>query len=87
MNWYYHRKTGLEMVRFWKEVSKIYVVPVLLCVISLISGMFIDYYNLPVLLIGIALYTVVFCLLSWIFVMNPYEKGITKGLLRRYRKK
>ena len=87
MNWYYHKKTGLEMIWFWKEVSKIYVVPVLLCTAALITGMFVDYYNLSVLLIGIVLYTVMFCLLSWILVMNPYEKGIAKGLLRRYIKK
>lgn len=87
MNWYYHKKTGLEMIWFWKEVSKIYVVPVLLCTAALIMGMFVDYYNLSVLLIGIVLYTVMFCLLSWILVMNPYEKGIAKGLLRRYIKK
>lgn len=87
MNWYYHRKTGLEMIWFWKEVSKIYVVPVLLCTAALISGMFIDYYNLPVLLIGIALYTVMFCSLSWIFVMNPYEKTTIITLFRVFNEK
>ena len=86
MNWYYHKKTELDMIGFWKEVGKIYVVPTLLCAAALILGMFVDYYNLAALLIGIVLYTLMFCLLSWRFVMNPYEKGIVQDLLRRYRK-
>ena len=31
MNWYYHKKTGLNMFRFWRQMLNIYIVPTLLC--------------------------------------------------------
>lgn len=32
MNWYYHKKTGLDMLRFWKQMLSVYIVPTLLCI-------------------------------------------------------
>lgn len=78
MNWYYHMKTGLDMFRFWKNVGKVYVIPCLMCIITLGISRFVDFYNFPVLLIGIVLYTLVYCILNWTLVMNGYEKNLIK---------
>ena len=78
MNWYYHKKTGLDMIRFWKNVGKIYIIPILMCIITLGISNLVNLYNLPILLIGIALYTVVYCILNWMLVMNDYEKSLIK---------
>lgn len=76
MNWYYHARTGLDMVRFWKEVAKVYIVPVLLCTATLFISGLVDLYNWGSLILGIVCYTAVFCILSWGFVMNRYEKDL-----------
>lgn len=76
MNWYYHFKTGLNMVRFWKKVGKIYLIPILMCVVTLIVSQFVDFNNLIILIIGILVYTLIYCLVNWFFVMNDYEKDI-----------
>ena len=88
MNWYYHARTGLDMVRFWKEVTKVYIVPVLLCTVTLFISGWVDFYNWGSLILGIVCYTAVFCILSWGFVMNRYEKNlITKPVLGIFRRK
>ena len=87
MNWYYHKKTGLDMIRFWKSVGLIYVIPSFMCIITLGISKFVDFYNLCVLLFGIVLYTMVYCTLNWILVMNDYEKNLIKNLFQKFWRK
>lgn len=87
MNWYYHFKTGLNMVRFWKEVGKIYLIPILMCVVTLIVSQFVDFYNLIILITGILIYTLIYCVVNWLFVMNDYEKDIFRSPVKKVLKK
>lgn len=83
MNWYYHSRTGLDMIRFWKEVGIVYLIPVGLCMVSLFLSNFVDMNHLWVMFVGILVYTTIYCLLCWKFTMNEYEKGLFRGLLLR----
>ena len=74
MNWYYHKKTGLDMIRFWKEVGKVYVIPAVMCGVMLPLGKYIDFSNWFKMLLGIVCYTVVYCCLNWCVVINSKEK-------------
>ena len=83
MNWYYHKKTGLDMVRFWKEVGKVYPIPIMMCICTLLVGKYVDFYNLKNMLIGIVCYTAVYCGLNWYFVINHEEKDGFVGFLNK----
>jgi O-antigen/teichoic acid export membrane protein len=87
MNWYYHNKTGLNMIRFWKEVGPIYLIPFILCILTLFLSSIINFYQLSTMLIGIIIYTLVFCLLTWLFVFNSYEKELFSGMLFKFIKR
>ena len=87
MNWYYHKKTGLDMVRFWRQMANVYVVPVLMCAVTLLISKFIDFYKLPILFAGIVIYTIIYCVLNWQFTMNAYEKDLILGQLEKRRGK
>lgn len=83
MNWYYWKKIGLEIPRFWKCVLPLFVVPIILCTFTLIISNFINFYETKILIAGIIIYTVVFALTNWIFVMNDYEKDIFRGPVKK----
>ena len=83
MNWYYHFKTGLNMVKFWKEVGKIYLIPILMCMVTLIVSQFVDFYNIFVFLFGVILFTLVYCVCNWHFIMNDYEKDIFRNPVKK----
>lgn len=83
MNWYYARKLEQDVVYFWKSVGKVYILPLVMCILTLILSSILDFYQLPIFLTGIVSYTVVFCALNWVWVMNDYEKGVIMSLLRR----
>ena len=76
MNWYYGKKIGLEMKRFWASLGKLYIIPAILCCITLICSRWIDLGIAPVMFTGIIIYTFIYCLLSSIFIMNDYEKHL-----------
>lgn len=88
MNWFYSKRIGLEIARFWKSVLPVYTVPLIMAVIVLIIGSkVVVFYVIPSLLIGIVLFTVVYAVLNWFFIMNTYEKGIVLEILHMNKPK
>ena len=86
MNWYYSRRTGLEIGRFWKETIQLYIIPIALCVLTLLLQRKIGFYDVRLLFIGIAVYTIVFAFLQVKFVMNEYEKALIFSLLMKFHR-
>ena len=76
MNWYYHKKIGINMFKFWKEI--LHFVPAL--VIPLLFGgviyLYVDLYNWVLFIVSGALYTCIYCLSMWRFGMNKVEKQL-----------
>ena len=87
MNWYYWKKTGLEIGRFWKELCKLYIIPCLLCAVTLFTSNWINFYRIPAMLSGIVAYTTIYCSLTWCLVMNKYEKALVIEPIQRFLKK
>ena len=73
------------MIRFWKKLANIYIIPVLMCAATLLLANVVNFYRLPVLLVGIVIYTILNCLLNWRFTMNDYEKSLVTGYLKKRR--
>lgn len=82
MNWYYWKKIGLDIPRFWKESGSVFIIPIVMTVVFMAAGFWINWYNIWALVIGIVVYTVVFFVLSWLFVMNDYEKELLLSPLK-----
>ncbi len=83
MNWYYHKKVGLNIKLFAKQITSI--LPSL--IIPSIVGAFIflkfNLMNISTLMISILIYVFVFSISMWYFGMNNYEKElITKPVLK-----
>lgn len=91
MNWYYWKKNDLNIPKFWKVMSKQFLIPIVLCVVSMFVLKFIELNNWLTLLIGIGVYTLIFAVLSWLFVMNDYEKDIFRkpiiSIMKKFKRK
>ncbi len=79
MNWYYQKRTGLNMARFWKEIGGILVCPTFMCVVTAFLSEIINFYDVVNLILGIVVYTAIYCAANWFFVMNRYERELTVG--------
>ncbi len=76
MNWYYDKKIGMDIHGFWRNILKISPVSFIMLICGLFATRYIHLTSWFTLLIGIVLYTIVFCILNWVFSMNTYEKEI-----------
>lgn len=84
MNLYYWKKIKLEIPRFWKEIGKIFIAPVLMCMITLLISKYVDFYNIWILMLGVIIYTLLYAVLSFVFVMNDYEKSLITMVADRF---
>lgn len=91
LNWYYWKKIGLEIPRFWKEIVKLFIIPTIMAAVTIFILNFVTLDKWITLLIGIIIYTLVFAILNWFMVMNDYEKDIFRGpvlkIARKFRRK
>lgn len=76
MNWYYDKKTILNIKRFWKEVFPVFVVPAGMAVIAVSMKKIVDFYYFPTFLLGVVIYSITFFALIWNLTMNEYEKSV-----------
>lgn len=84
MNWFYYKKIGIDIFSFWKNILKMTIVPTVLTV----AGLLLQHYafqmdTLLIFAIGVAVYTLIFCALSWLISMNAYEKKLVTDMLRK----
>jgi O-antigen/teichoic acid export membrane protein len=76
MNWYYHKKIGINIIAFWKEIFKFlpaFIVPVIMGYIILT---YIDLYNIINFICFGFLYVVVYSISMWFLGMNNSEKHL-----------
>lgn len=83
MNWFYKYHIKLQIGRFWVSIIKILPPVILLCSIFLISYKFINFYNIINLICGILIFTFAYIFLTWVLIMNNYEKNIIKNLFHK----
>ena len=76
MNIYYHKKQGLEILSFWKEIMKMSIVPIIFCVVSmyLLRNMSFDcWYSF---VIAIIVFAVIYLPTFFCFSMNRSERDL-----------
>ena len=82
MNWYYSKKIGMEIGRFWKNIFPAYACCIVMMFAGLMTASYVDFYKIPTLIIGIIFFSLVYFVLNWILVMNKSEKDIFHNLIR-----
>ena len=81
MNLYYHKKIGIDVIKFWKSIAGFIPALISPCAVGTCAMFLVNTKNLLILLMEILAYTVVFCLSMWFLGMNNEEKKIVKDLI------
>ena len=76
MNIYYHKKCNIDILAFWRAIFPLIVGLAIPAIFGLVLQKVLDFDRIWMLLLGIGLYTGVYCLSQWFIGMNPYEKGL-----------
>ena len=83
MNIYYHKKVGLDVIKFFKEIIKMTIPNVIPVIIILIIMKFINFHGYYHLIIFGGIYTILYMITSYFITMNNYEKNIVNKLLKK----
>jgi len=84
MNWYYHKKLGLNMFLFWKQIIRFLPVVILVSVFGCAYVSIVDITRWDILGISIGVYVVFFCVITWFMGLNHYEKQLVVNIFRKF---
>lgn len=83
MNWYYHKKIGLNIPAFWKHIFHLMPAMILPAGVAVLLAIFthpVSYFDL--ILPGCA-FVAVYAVSMWLFGLNRYERGLVTSVIRR----
>ena len=84
LNWYYDRRVGMDMRRFWLSLFRELVPIALLCAAAFfVWDMWVGRVGWLELVLGIAVYTVLFCVVTYLLSLNEDERALVKVFLQR----
>lgn len=76
LNIYYHKKVGINMIEFWKNILKMSIPVLFAIVFGIILNKTMISDSIIILGIKIALYSIVYVIFMWTLGMNNYEKEL-----------
>ncbi len=87
MNIYYYKKQKINIPRFWKEIGKMAITPLIIGIITFIVLQFIRLDTIPALSIGIILFSAIYLPAFWFTAMNQYERDLlNKPIKNKFNK-
>ncbi len=86
MNIYYHKHLNINIIHFWKQILSVargLIVPLIL---GIVITVFVRIDTIPVLLLCIAGYALIYCISIFAFSMNQDERRMISGFIIRRKK-
>ena len=88
MNIFYHKKIGLDIIYFWKQIFRFVPALIIPSVAGLLIMKYIEFDNVFVFIGLILIYTVVYCVSMWFLGINQYEKELISAPIKKvFRRK
>lgn len=87
INWYYHKKIGLDIPLFWKNILRMCPVMIVMGSCWWILLEVIAVSNWIVFFGLAAVYSIMYFVLAYLFMMNDYERSILSSPMKKLYKK
>ena len=87
MNIYYNKKCNIRIFDYWKNIismSKGLLIPI---AFGIVIKMYFDVSTVPMMLLGIAVFSCVYAGSMWLFALNKYEKNLILSPIKKALKK
>lgn len=78
MNIYYYRVTKINIPLFWKNIGRMSIVPGSMLLLGIIMNKKIILNRWSLFLISVVIYSLIYCVIMYKFVLNHYEKDIVR---------
>lgn len=78
INWYYHKRIGIDIPLFWKNILKMSPVMLVMGTVAWFALEYLSLDNWFTFFVAAVVYTVIYFALAYRFMMNQYERDIIK---------
>ena len=78
MNIYYKRTIHLDITGFWKEIGKMTIAPLCMCMLGYFVLNQIEIYNISKFVISVLIFSLIYLIVIWRTSMNCYERNLFK---------
>jgi O-antigen/teichoic acid export membrane protein len=82
MNIYYYKRQEIDIPKFWIEIVKMSVFPILLGLVAFFFVVNISFDTIPRLVLGIVFFSFIYIPVFWFTSMNQYERNLFCGFLK-----
>lgn len=82
MNWFYAKKIGLAIGRFWKEIGAITIPAAAVGVLGYVANVFLPAGGALIFGSKVVVYTAVYGMVMYVFAFNEDEKNKIRGILK-----
>ena len=76
MNIFYHKKIGINIIEFWKNIFKMTIPIVFAVILAILLKNILNITNIGILVFEIFVYVIIYGLIVYRFAMNNYEKEL-----------
>ena len=83
INVYYQKKVGINVIKFWKIILKMTIPFSIPVAIAIVMKHFIVLHGYKHVVVLGGMYTLVYGVICYLFVMNEYEKDIISNVLKK----
>lgn len=83
MNIYYHKKVGLDMIKFWKEIGRMSIVPAIVSIVGFIVLYYIPLDSFLMFIFAVMVFSVIYIFFFWYKGMNQYERDLFLKPIRK----
>ena len=87
MNIYYYHKQHLDIPRFWMEIGRMTVSPLIISILSIFVLHYIHLDSWVGLLIGMLTFSIVYLFFCWRYSMSDYERELIGQPFRKFLKR
>ena len=86
MNIYYHKKLGINIIKFWKSIFRASLGLIIPVVSGVLIMNFIKFNNFAIYLCFILIYTIIYLISIYLLGMNLEEKKFLKKVLKKMKR-
>ena len=87
MNIYYYKKCNINIIAFWKNILKVSLGLIVPIAFGIGIRIWFDLTNIWLFVLGVVLYTIVYCISMWFIGMNKYEKSLVLRPIKKILRK
>lgn len=84
MNIYYHKRIGIDIIKYWKSISEFLPCLLVTTVLGILINIIIKPHGWKLLIVSIAIYTVIYSIVMYKIGMNKEEKNMVTPIFKKF---